>query len=320
MFFIYADKDLNDVKVVNPSLLDISYGANDNDFEATFALTSENVFEAGSYLYREGTEYGGIIDSISPCPNSNTIVYNGRTWHGILQSKVVEPDTGESHLIVSGELYSLTNLLIERCELDSLFVAPSASSGIYVSNFQFNRYVYLFDALRSLYKSVGYKPKISFLDHRVEITATGIKSYNVKFDVSIDYRPVNHLICLGQGENEERLVIDLYADADGNVSQTQTFFGIDERTETYDYTNANEETLISNGTKRLQELQTAPKATSTGELVGQYELGDELTSYEPITDLEITSHVEQIIYQTNSDGHESISYEASTPQIQTETL
>jgi hypothetical protein len=32
---------------------------------------------------------------------------------------------------------------------------------------------------------------------------------------------VNHLICLGSGELQNRIVVHLYVDADGNISQTQ---------------------------------------------------------------------------------------------------
>ena len=49
-------------------------------------------------------------------------------------------------------------------------------------------------------------------------------------------RPYNHLICLGSGELKNRIVLHFYADERGNISTTQTLFGIDERTTTYNYT------------------------------------------------------------------------------------
>lgn len=47
----------------------------------------------------------------------------------------------------------------------------------------------------------------------------------------------------------------LYADADGAISRTQTLTGLDERAELYEYTSADEDDLVENGTKRLKEYQ-----------------------------------------------------------------
>ena len=80
-------------------------------------------------------------------------------------------------------------------------------------------------------------------------------SDQMNFQISSNERPVNHLICLGKGDLSERMVRHLYMDARGNISETQTFFGVDEVTETYDYSNVeSEEELITGGTQRLQEL------------------------------------------------------------------
>lgn len=90
-----------------------------------------------------------------------------------------------------------------------------------------------------------------------------------------DYtRGINHLICLGQGELTDRLVIHLYADADGNISRTQFFTGVDERVDVYDYGNAETEAeLIKGGTERLESLKDYKEMTMDVEDVAA-DIGD----------------------------------------------
>ena len=69
---------------------------------------------------------------------------------------------------------------------------------------------------------------------------------------------MNHLICLGSGQLEERLVVHLYADTNGTISQTQTQFGIDEICATYEYsTIETEEELIQEGIGRFESLKAS---------------------------------------------------------------
>ena len=89
-------------------------------------------------------------------------------------------------------------------------------------------------------------------------------SDQMNFQISSNERPVNHLICLGKGDLSERMVRHLYMDVRGNISETQTFFGVDEVTETYDYSNVeSEEELITGGTQRLQETWAAANTLET---------------------------------------------------------
>ena len=69
---------------------------------------------------------------------------------------------------------------------------------------------------------------------------------------------VNHLICLGSGDLAARKVIHLYADADGNISKAQTFYGLEEITEIYDYGNAGDDSkLEEGGIERLHSLMNS---------------------------------------------------------------
>lgn len=90
MDLIYMNSNLEDVGVMKDFAFDLAFGADENDFECRINRNM-HCCEGGYFLYMEGTEYGGIIDDIETDTDANEIVYHGRTWHGILNSKILEP-------------------------------------------------------------------------------------------------------------------------------------------------------------------------------------------------------------------------------------
>ena len=90
MDLIYTNAAKEDVGVMKDYTFDLAFGADENDFQCQI-VRGNHCCEAGFYLYNEGTEYGGIIDSVAVDTDADTVTYHGRTWHGILESKVIEP-------------------------------------------------------------------------------------------------------------------------------------------------------------------------------------------------------------------------------------
>lgn len=68
--------------------LDAAWGADENDFE----LTVDRLIDAGSYVYFDGGECGGVVDSLKDSlkDGRSTLTYGGRTWHGMLANKILE--------------------------------------------------------------------------------------------------------------------------------------------------------------------------------------------------------------------------------------
>lgn len=117
----------------------------------------------------------------------------------------------------------------------------------------------------------------------------------VRFTTKDYTRGINHLICLGQGELTDRLVIHLYADADGNISRTQFFTGVDERVDVYDYGNAETEAeLIKGGTERLESLKDYKEMTMDVEDVAA-DIGDIVGGREYTTGFLIRREITQKI-------------------------
>ena len=112
---------------------------------------------------------------------------------------------------------------------------------------------------------------------------------------------VNHLICWGQGDLALRQVIDLYVDEKGNVAETQTYFGLDEIVETYDYPNAETlEELRKSGIERLNELKNYQKMEVNVQDM-QVELYDIIAGREEITGLYIKQPVNQKMVRVNNN-------------------
>ena len=255
--------DKEDIGVLKDYTLDMAFGSNENNFECTVSA-SNNVCEAGFYLYAEGTEYGGIIDSINVDTESETVTYKGRTWHGILDSKIIEPDAGNDYLVLEGDINTVLASLISRMGLDDLFKVSEGGADIqsYISAYKMNRYISGYIGILRMLKASGAKLNVIFKNGFVELSAEPFVDYSkdeqfdtdqISFTIQKNYKPINHVICLGQGDLKDRRVIHLYADGVGNISGTQTFTGVDEMCVTYDYSNAeSDEELIEGGVEIIK--------------------------------------------------------------------
>ena len=96
MDLIYTNAKRTDQGVLSTHAFDLSYGASENNFELTIGA-NEPMLETDACIYIEGTEYGGTVGGIKSSTYGETITYKGRTWHGILNSKVILPlKNGES--------------------------------------------------------------------------------------------------------------------------------------------------------------------------------------------------------------------------------
>lgn len=258
----------------------------------------------GDLVMIPGTEIGGVIDSVTIDTTSTdpSLKFEGRTWRGMLKSSIVRPDKGQDYLIVSGTAEECVSSIISRQGLGDVFEV-SGSSGISIDRYQFARYVDAHDGLTAMLKSVGLRMGISKTKGKCVITCIPVQSIDkgvdenfVKYAMSINKRPVNHLVCLGEGELKDRVVVDLYADASGKVSQSQTFTGIDEVAEVYDSNNEDAEGITEAGTKRLEEMQTDSVSVdlSLPEDMDA-ELGDAVSCRSVDFGLEATSEIARIV-------------------------
>lgn len=318
MDLIYMNSAKEDEGVMKDFTLDLAFGKDENDFECKI-ISSNHCCEEDFYLYIEHTEYGGIIDDIGVDTDNDEITYYGRTWHGIMNSKILEPNSGDDYLIVSGEANASLGTLIERMGLSDLFVASTENSGITISNYQMDRYISGYDGIKKMLKAFGAKLNLSFKDGFVELSAKRIIDYSqddqfdtdqINFQIKKKGNPLNHVICLGKGDLAEREVIHLYADKDGNISTTQSLAEIQEVATTYDYSNAeSSEELRKGGIELLQESWNSDEIKFDFQSDEEsYDVGDIVGAKEKVTGIEVSAEIIKKIVVIK-DNSTTISYE-----------
>lgn len=310
MDLIYATDEKVDIGVMQDFTFDLAFGSDENDFELTTNINN-HVCKSGYFIYIENTEYGGTVDKVKVQTESNTLIYKGRTWHGILASKVLEPDSGEDYLICSGEANTVLGMLIERMNLSELFKADSSDSELMISSYKMNRYIDGYEGIRKMLSSVHAKLKIHFQDGFAVLSAEVLVDYSkdeefdssqINFNAEKNYKPVNHMICLGQGELKERMVMHLFADIQGNISYVQSIFGMDEITGTYENVNVESiEELEKGGRDALKESWNSDSLEINIESTQNYDIGDIVGAREHITNIFVARPIAKKIVTIKGD-------------------
>lgn len=308
MDLIYTDVDRIDQGALLAYVLDLSYGADENNFELTLGDDS-GLIPANAYIYIDGTEYGGIVDGVRVNAGSRKVAYTGRTWHGMLNSKIIEPDAGEDHLAVSGDANTIIATVVSRLGLSDLFAVSSPQSGITVSNYKFYRYCKGYDGLVAMLSEYGAKLHIAWEQRRVTLSAVPAVDYSAApidgdvaaLSIEVCYNKVNHLVCLGSGELSDRVVLHLYANQNGDIGGTQYYTGLSEVAEIYE--NSVSDNLEYDGTIRLQELRkTDISQIKLGEINGiVFDIGDIVGATEYRTGVRIAQKVSQKIVKINNN-------------------
>lgn len=261
MVLVVHDSTVGDVREIEEFELDIAFGSDENALK--LKARAGEAPEEGQFVFIDGTEYGGVVDQASYETGreaSDSILCRGRTWHGILAGKRLLPDSGSGYLSVSGKADDVLASLIERMGLSGLFSAASDDTSV---SYAFDRFVDGYSGLKAMAKANGRKVGMRRKGDKVEISLPPVVDYANKVDSDLldftltsVHRCINHLVCAGTGELENRAVVHFYADTAGNVSHTQSLFGVDEICALYDYSNADEAKLEEEGGKKLREYQT----------------------------------------------------------------
>lgn len=294
--------------------LDLAYGSGENDFD----LQCPACLEPGCRWWVDGTGWGGIVDDVktSVTGGEGELTYHGRDWHGLLASKILEPDKGKDYLTMSGTIGTLLRTVISRIGLQDIITVTEGTSK--TANWQFDRYCDAWSGLSKMLRASGLRLRITAAQNGVTVdappsTAAGdlIDSDLIDFDATLASHPVNHLICLGKGELKDRIVVHWYADHKGALSHTQTIKGADERTSVYELSNADVAELETKGKTKLQELRDTGSIDVDVTDGIDLDVGDTVTGRDNTTGLQVTAEITKKIVKI-SDGIPTVTYEATT--------
>lgn len=315
------DERGEDVMLLAPLTLDYACGIGDdpeNDFELTFARPVPAI-KAGMAVYAYGTPYGGILRKQSP--SGDGVSWEGDTWEGVLASRVIVPDGGTGALSVSGEANSIVSSLVSRLGLSGVFSVAGWSSGVSYKGYTFGMYDDLLAGLTEMLSSKGLKLRIRHDGSRPQLAAVPLKDWSrdeefdaglVDVQVTVDHIPVNHLVARGEDSDENRVSVELYMDGSGNVSERRTFSGRWERQEYYNYTSADRDKLVSDGTKRLKKYwdeahKVEVSMTGGGE---RYDLGDVIGGTDPRCGVSATAAVNKKVLTIDALGNMTVEVKA----------
>ena len=314
MVAVVFDSALGNVRELADFTLDLAFGSDENAFSLTCAEAYAP--KEGQYVFVDGTEYGGIVDESTYDAGrepTGLVTCTGRTWHGILAAKRIMPEG--DHLRVSGKVGDVLASLVSTMALGGLFSVEAG--GTHVS-YTFERFCDGYEGIRAMLKASGMKPTMRFANGRVLLSAAPIVDYANKVDsdlldftITSVHRCVNHLVCAGTGELEDRAVVHFYADSAGNVSHAQSLFGVDEISALYDYSNADEEKLEEEGRKKLQEYQTQGSVEVEAHHDIDVDVGDVISARDNAHGRTVTATVAKKIVKV-SRGVATYSYEVGS--------
>lgn len=292
MEFIIADANGIDTCIVpDTASIDMELGGESkNDFTLTIPYNEYDQEKqmAKGYVYCNGTEYGGILEDPEENTSSETITFGGDTFRGMLKMKIVQPPKNSAYRVLNGSLESCMRSLIGN-RFGQFFVV-TGDSGITIENWKVDRFSYLLQALEKLLKSVGKRIDIAAnglgdslfveisakdIDDRsedVEISQDG----NVHFKIKKVTRRYEYMTCAGSGELENRMVVYLHCDQNGNVTEVDSIpDGINVREYFHDYPSAESlEELIKSGTEKFTEINKKDEQSVTTTSEDELAIGD----------------------------------------------
>lgn len=316
MVLVVHDSTVGDIREIEEFELDIAFGSDENALK--LEARAGEAPEEGQFVFIDGTEYGGVIDQASYEAGrdaSGTVLCKGRTWHGILAGKRLVPDSGSGFLSVSGKAGEVLASLIGRMGLSGLFSVAVDDTSV---SYTFDRFADGYSGLKAMAKANGRKVAMRRKGGKVEISlppavdyANKVDSDLLDFTLTSVHRCVNHLVCAGTGKLENRSVVHFYADASGNVSHTQSLFGVDEITALYDYSNADEAKLEEEGRKKLQEYQTKGSVEVDAHEDIDVDVGDVISARDNTHGRTVTATVAKKIVKV-SRGVATYSYEVGS--------
>lgn len=284
MEMILIDKDM---KEIGPASLDVDFEVGDISALNDFELISQSSLDAYA-IYIPDTEWGGIIEYDEGTTDSESITLKGWTWRGLLSQEIIEPPAGSDYRIVSGELNDILRDILSGV-LGGFFVVPDVDTGKSIASHQFKLYTTVLEGLMDMLSGCGFRLKIyakkTEAGGSVQVFCEAVPAITIEGqydeDTGLGLRfvksqmGINHLVCMGTGQLQNRQRVDMYVQEDGSIGKTQYYTGLLERTAYYDYNNAESlEELEESGKKRLRELAGYKKLEITDVNDQSLEIGD----------------------------------------------
>lgn len=314
MDILFANSNREDTAFAPLSLYaDIDIGK-ENDYVLTIPISEydSSIYVTGGYFYVVGEEYGGKLDDPTVDTASGSISFEGDTFRGMLNQRYVEPPAGQDYLVLTGELNSLINQLVNS-QFGDMFHVSTEDTGKTVTC-QLNRYCSVLEGINQILSLAGYTLRIEAVageQFYILLSAIPTRDLSEEIEISQDYnfnfvikkitRKYDYMLALGSGDLKDRTVLRLHRKSDGTIEQV-TSFPKDVLVYKYDYSSAESvENLIEEATKQFDEIN----ATDSQELKASNDLnlkiGDIVAGRDYITGTYISQSVTRLIVKYSNN-------------------
>lgn len=314
MELILTDHELNDIEFFDNCDADFSLGNGDNTFEIKISRSSWNQnYGIGAAVYIPNTEFGGFIGEIKSQTSLDTVSLLGRTWRGMMQKKIILPDNGSTIKTVSGDIASILIQLINPA-FSNVIRASEILTGKTVS-YEIIGYSTLLDAIELMLEEYGYKLLLKFKQQNnaagyIEASAVPITDYSSEIELSNDNQidfifdtvknGVNHLVVLNP---ESQTKLDLYADSNGNISQTKSFTGIEEIEELYECNESDSAAFKQSGIEQFKTVMNRKSFSMDVESLDlDIDIGDIIGGRDYITGMSLKKPIKTKIYRIENNS------------------
>jgi len=225
---IYTDENRNECGVIQHYDIDLDL-AGKKDFTID---TDSYELRSNYYWFVADSEYGGVIDKITSNVKIRKVRYEGRSFRGILASKIIFVPDSYPYISAQGPIDDAINILLSYCEVQDLFTCDAVIADASVSvdvNYRFIINCTLYDGIMSLAKSINMNLSLKFNqhDHKIHITPTIVNDFvdilTYTKDNAIDFKvenknnSINHLICVNTDSSGLRKTIHLFTDKNGGI-------------------------------------------------------------------------------------------------------
>jgi hypothetical protein len=162
----------------------------------------------------------------------------------------------------------------------------------------------------------GLKPMLRWVNGKVKLYAEAIQYFDdtnaitsdlFDFQITTARNAINHMIGIGLGEFEERIVVHKYIQEDGTIGDVQHYFGVNEYVAVYDKGNVKTIEDLEIGTIEALEKEAQEDQIKINSYDLECDLGDKFTAHDIYTGIVVEQYVTNKIVVI-SDNTAKISY------------
>lgn len=323
MQIIHADKDFKDLREIT-MIKDFDSVLSDKELSDYRLILSKEEYlksqiKIGEIIYLEGTEFGGYVDRIKSI--GYTFEVYGKNWRGYLNKNLILPPPEQAYKEVDAKAKVVMEDILGDFFGDDFVVLDSTV--IIKDKYRYDEIGY---ALAESLRKVAARLEIKQVDDHVELKAVPITDWSEEYEFSEDYgvlliidkdesTKVNHIVALGKGELENRLVIEAFLLDDGTViynpNDPRVPQGKDRVTHKLDYPNAEGDDELK---KKIAEMfgelraKTVTEMDLSGVQLVNLELGDIVASRDRTTGVYVKQRISQKVFKMGANGIPKIEY------------